>query len=207
MKRVLSVFLALTLCVGLVATALADGDANTNVTVNVSVTGGTATGGSSGPGAPSAPGGPGAPSSPSSSSSSSSSSNVSVRKIRYGLRLFCDDLKKELKRELNGTNGELLAWDLERDTSGRRIYAVTAKSDKNPKITCYMIAIPKGKVKLRNNRIVSDVEVFFSWNYNANNRASEYNDEWLITPRDQFAEDAIPQFVEKLLNGEVVRPE
>ena len=201
MKRLLSVFLALALCVGLVATAFADGDANTNVTVNVNVTGGTAGGGSSGPSAPSAPGGS------SSSSSSSSSSGISSRKIRYGLRLFCDDLKKELKRELNGTEGELVAWELERDHSGRRIYEITVKSDKNPKVTCYLIAIPKGRVKLRNNRIVSDVEVFFSWNYNANNRPSEYNDEWLITPREQFAEDAIPQFVEKLLNGEVVRPQ
>ncbi|MBR5389321.1 hypothetical protein IK146_02055 [Candidatus Saccharibacteria bacterium] len=192
---------------GLVATAFADGDANTNVIFNVNVTGGTAGGGSSGSGAPSVPSAPSAPGGSSSSSSSSGSGGISSRQIRYGLRLFCDDLKKELKRELNGTEGELVAWELERDYSGRRIYEISVKSDKNPKVTCYLIAIPKGKVKLRNNRITSDVEVFFSWNYNANNRPSEYNDDWLITPRDQFAEDAIPQFVEKLLNGEVVRPQ
>lgn len=205
MKRILSVFLIVALCMGLFATAAFADDVNTNTTVNVNVTYNNAS-------TPSGPSGPSSgPSSPSSSSSSSSSSSgYSTRQKRNALRLHFIDLKEQLKRELDNTLGEIIAFkDGELDRSMRRIAKVTAESDKVDAFTCYVVALPKGRVKLtKSGRFTQDtyVEVFFTWNYNRNLDVSDYPDSWLITDRDQTAAEAIIQFAEKLLAGDITRP-
>jgi hypothetical protein len=199
MKRVLSVFLVMTLCVGLIATTAFADDVNTTVNVNVTYNN-----------APSPSGSPSGPGGGSSSSSSSSSSGYTERQKRNALRLLFLDIKKELERELENTDGAIIEFkDAELDRSMRRIAKVTAKSDKNDEITCYVVALPKGKIRLRDGgRFAKDscVEVFFTWNYNRNLNVSDYSSSWLITDRGQTPGEAIVQFAEKLLAGEITRP-
>ncbi|MBR3319052.1 hypothetical protein IKG06_00930 [Candidatus Saccharibacteria bacterium] len=133
-----------------------------------------------------------------------------MRQKRNALRLLFIDIKKELNRELENTSGTIVEFkDGELDRSGRRIAKVTAKSDENEMVTCYLIALPKGRIRLQDNgRFTKDtyVEVFFSWNYNRNLNVDSYDPSWYITDRDQTAQEAIVQFAEKLLAGEIVRP-
>ena len=203
MKRILSVFLIVALCMGLIVTAAYADDVNTNTTVQVNVTYNN----TSSPSTPSAPSAPSAPSSPgggSSSSSSSSSKGYTERQKRNALRLFFIDLEKDLELSLEGTDVSIVDFDdREVDRSMRRVGKITWKDGNGNTNTCYVDARPKGRIRLTGKGKFVDgtrIEVFFSWRYRKNIGIKDYPDDWYITPSKQGAEDALTQFTEWLLN-------
>lgn len=106
--------------------------------------------------------------------------------------------------------------------TARCIYEVTFRNEETgEKVSCYLIVrTPYNTVRsthcracgepmsccaCRPRRTCYPYFTMFTWNYNTGCRAKEYEDDWLITDMDEYADYAVSLFVEKLVKGEVVR--
>ncbi|MBR3320222.1 hypothetical protein IKG20_02865 [Candidatus Saccharibacteria bacterium] len=145
--------------------------------------------------------------------------DCSVKLACNNIRAHANDVLDLLDRELEGSGWKRLK-NAKRilNKTNRIIYSVTfEKEDDGEQISCYLIVRtpyatisktsscdPCNPCGTKVNKCVP-YYTMFTWNYNTGCRAREYDDDWLITGWDQYADAAVIEFVRKLMNDEVCR--